>query len=120
MAEHNDLGHKGEHLARLYLEKKGYEILAENWMERKYELDLIAIDGNEIVFVEVKTRSTNFFENIEEVLPEKKQHHLIDGANCYLEKNEIDLESRFDFIAIELNSNKEVIKHYKSAFSPNF
>jgi putative endonuclease len=120
MAGHNDLGVKGEELARQFLGKLGYEIIALNWRERKFEIDLIAIENQEIVFVEVKTRSTDFFGSPEEAVTNKKQQHLINGADCYIQKNEIDLECRFDVVAIVLNENHEEIMHIKNAFSPNF
>jgi putative endonuclease len=120
MADHNILGEKGESLAKEYLEKLGYQIITSNWRERKFEIDLIAIDNNEIVFVEVKTRSTSFFGNPEEAVTDKKQNHLLNGADFYIQENEIDLECRFDIVAIVLNSNEQEIKHIKNAFQPNF
>ena len=120
MAEHNLLGDKGETIAREFLEKLGYQIIATNWRERKFEIDLIAIDNNEIVFVEVKTRSTNFFENPEEAVTYKKQKHLINGADFFIQENEIDLECRFDVIAIVLAKKSLDIKHFKNAFLPSF
>ena len=120
MADHNILGERGEQLAKEYLEKLGCRIIASNWRERKFEIDLIAIDDQEIVFVEVKTRSTSFFGNPEEAVTNKKQQHLINGADFYIQENEIDLECRFDVVAIVLNSNQQEIKHIKNAFQPQF
>ncbi len=120
MAEHNDLGQRGEVLAKEYLEQIGYQIITANWREQKFEIDLIAIDDQEIVFVEVKTRSTSFFGNPEEAVTLKKQEHLINGADFYIQENEIDLECRFDVVAIVLNSTQQEIKHIKTAFQPSF
>ncbi|MDB4533810.1 YraN family protein [Vicingaceae bacterium] len=120
MAEHNLLGEKGEELAREFLQNLGYKIIAMNWRERKFEIDLIATDKKEVVFVEVKTRSTDFFGNPEEAVTIKKQRHLIEGADFYIQENEIDLEARFDIVAVVLNSNQKEVKHIKSAFSPSF
>ena len=120
MADHNVLGERGEKLTKEYLEGLGYQIIASNWRERKFEIDLIAIDKQEIVFVEVKTRSTSFFGNPEEAVTNKKQQHLINGADFYIQENEIDLECRFDVIAIILNTNQQEITHIKNAFQPNF
>ena len=61
MAKHLELGKKGEILAKEYLEEKGYEILDENWITGKLEVDLVALIDNVIVFIEVKTRTGNFF-----------------------------------------------------------
>lgn len=118
MADHNILGKEGEDLAVQFLKELGYEIVEENWQYKKFEIDVIAKDGNEMVFVEVKTRSTSFFGEPEEAVTNQKQKHLIEGADFYLNENEIDLESRFDVISIVLNNNKPQIKHIKSAFYP--
>ena len=120
MAEHNQLGEKGEKLAEVYLKKLGYKIITTNWRERKFEIDIIAFDAEEIVFIEVKTRSTAFFGNPEEAVTLKKQQHLINGADFYIQQKEIDLECRFDVVAIVFNSNQEEIKHIKNAFQPQF
>lgn len=116
MAQHNRLGKNGEEKAVVFLKKLGYEILAINWQERKFEIDIIAKDKNEIVFVEVKTRATDYFGSPEEAVTQAKQNHLIEGANYYIEKNEIDLEARFDVIAIVLNKQTIKITHFKAAF----
>lgn len=116
MAQHTILGKKGEEKAVAFLQQLGYKIIATNWHERKFELDIIAKDNQEIVFVEVKTRTTNYFGNPEEAITPSKQNHLIEGANYYIEKYEIDLEARFDVVAIVLNKNKIAINHFKAAF----
>jgi putative endonuclease len=117
MAQHNDLGNIGEEKALTFLKEQGYQIVTANWQEHKFEIDIITIDNDEIVFVEVKTRATDFFGNPEEAVTLIKQQHLIEGANYYLEQNEIDLNARFDVIAIVMNENKTVINHIKDAFS---
>ncbi len=118
MAGHNLLGEKGEKMAVDFLVAHGYEIIITNWRENKFEVDIIAIDKEEIVFVEVKTRSTDVFGSPEESVTLKKQQHLINGADHYIQENEIDLECRFDVISIILNSNQEEVKHIKNAFYP--
>ncbi|MBW6483474.1 MAG: YraN family protein [Vicingaceae bacterium] len=116
MAEHNLLGKKGEEKAVEFLRKLGYEIVATNWLEQKFEIDIIAKDDQELVFVEVKTRATDFFGTPEEAVTPAKQNHLIEGADYYIQKHEIDLEARFDVIAIVLNKQNITINHFKSAF----
>jgi putative endonuclease len=118
LAKHNILGKKGEELATEFLLKLGYQIIATNWHERKFEMDIIAQDQNQLVFVEVKTRSTSYFGNPAEAVTPAKQKHLVDGANYYIEKHEIDLECRFDVIAIIKNNNEQKIEHFKDAFYP--
>jgi len=117
MAQHNQLGKKGEKLAVRHLKEKKFEILETNWQAHKFEIDIIAQDKNEIVFVEVKTRSTDFFGAPEESITLPKQKHLIEGANYYLEKNEIDLDARFDVVAIVMKSIPH-INHIQEAFCP--
>lgn len=117
MAQHNDLGKSGEEKALSFLKEQGYKIITTNWLEHKFEIDIIAIDNNEIVFVEVKTRATDFFGSPEDAVTIAKQQHLIEGANYYLEQNEIDLNARFDVIAIVMNINQTKINHIKDAFS---
>lgn len=116
MAQHNDLGNQGEEKALTFLVEQGYKIVVANWQEHKFEIDIIAIDNDEIVFVEVKTRATDYFGSPEEAVTIAKQQHLIEGANYYLEQNEIDLNARFDVVAIVMNENKSVINHIKDAF----
>lgn len=118
MAEHNILGKKGEKLAVEFLEKLGYKIIAINWHERKFEMDIIAQEKNQIVFVEVKTRNTDYFGSPVEAVTPAKQKHLIEGANFYIDKYEIDLECRFDVVAVILNANQEKTEHIKDAFYP--
>ncbi len=118
MAQHNQLGKRGEQEAVKYLLNKGYEIIATNWQEKKFEIDIILQDKNDLVFVEVKTRTSDFFGNPEEAVDLKKQKHLIEGADYYIQQNEIDLECRFDVISVILNDVTCEIHHIKDAFYP--
>ena len=68
--------------------------------------------------MEVKTRSSSAFGNPEEAVNLKKQQHLIDGADFYLNEKEIDLECRFDVISIIHNNKESKINHIKNAFYP--
>jgi len=116
MAEHNILGKRGEILALELLKDKGYKILETNWRHKKDELDIIALDENELVIVEVKTRSTDFFGEPEDAVNEAKMNRMINAAEEYIEQNEIELECRFDIVSIVLNKNKKTIRHIKNAF----
>ena len=118
MAQHNQLGEKGETLAVEMLRKKGYSILAENWRSRRNEIDVVAKIGETIVFAEVKTRSTNFFGDPSQAVSLAKQKRLIQAANDYLEHHEIDLEARFDVISIVSNTNSIKLEHLEDAFFP--
>ena len=67
---------------------------------------------------EVKTRKSNFFGEPEEFVTRQKQKHLIKAANAYIEKNNLDLEVRFDIISIILSGNEQKIFHIEDAFHP--
>ena len=114
MAKHNILGKQGEELAVQFLQNLNYQVVEINWREHKFEIDIIAKDKDELVFVEVKTRTTDFFGNPEEAVTLPKQKHLIEGADFYINQNEIDLECRFDVVAVVLNESKKEINHIKS------
>lgn len=118
MADHNQLGQQGENLAVALLQKNGYSILAENWRFGKNELDIVARIGDTMVFVEVKTRSTDTFGNPSKSVSKGKQKRTIEAANAYLEKFEIDLEARFDIISIVTFGSKTNIDHMEDAFFP--
>ena len=116
MATHNELGSEGELLAVNYLRDKNYTILATNWRWQKAEVDIIAQSNNTLVFVEVKTRSSDTFSKPEEAVNDKKQQLLIDAAEAYCEANEIELELRFDVIAIIHQGSKTIVKQIEGAF----
>ena len=66
MARHNEIGKAGEQIAKNYLTERGYRILEENWRYRRAEVDLIAMDKDTLVIVEVKTRNSTAFGEIED------------------------------------------------------
>ena len=119
MAEHNELGRFGEHLARDFLIAKDYQILEQNWVCGHKEIDLIAMDGKELVIVEVKTRRVTFLVEPEETVDKYKQRFLIWAANAYVERNNLDVDVRFDIVAIVVDKNNEHrIDHVENAFYP--
>ena len=114
-----DLGKKGEEIARDYLTKKGWPILARNWFYDHREIDIIARDGNEIVIVEVKTREDNYFEEPWEAVSTRKIRNLVDAANGWLIQEEVDLETRFDVISIIFSKDGSFeLTHFQNAFTP--
>lgn len=118
MAEHNKLGEKGEGLAVQLLRRKGYSILAENWRSGRNELDIVARIADSVVFVEVKTRSTNFFGDPSEAVSIAKQKRIIEAANDFLEQHGLELEARFDVISIVASSEGNELDHMEDAFYP--
>ena len=118
MAEHNDLGKKGEEIAAAYLEKKGYRILEKNWRQWRNEIDVVAMDGKCLVIIEVKTRQSNFFGEPEIAVTRDKQKSLIRAANDYIRYKNIDCEVRFDILSVIISKTAEKIHHIEDAFYP--
>lgn len=119
MAEHNELGRLGEQLARDFLIAKGYQILEQNWVCGHKEIDIIAMDGKELVIVEVKTRRVTFLVEPEETVDKYKQRFLIWATESYVERNNLDVDVRFDIVAIVIDKNNEHrIDHIENAFYP--
>lgn len=120
MENHIDLGNKGENLAKALLEKKNYKILATNWRSGRAEVDIIAKDGETLVFVEVKTRSNDTTQKPQEAIGRKKQKLMVKAATVYAEKINHDWEIRFDVIAIIHYKNPPTINHIVDAFYPDW
>ncbi|MGI2335275.1 MAG: YraN family protein [Dehalogenimonas sp.] len=104
-------GQNGEAIARKYLENNGYRILAANWRSKNAEIDLIAKKAKEIVFVEVRSKSTEDFGTPAESVTLHKQRKLINAAQCYIVENQIDAEWRIDFIGIQFIEETHRLEH---------
>jgi putative endonuclease len=119
MAQHLDLGRKGETLAKAHLENTGYEILDENWTHGKLEVDLIAYKDRVIIFTEVKTRTGNAFGEPEDFVDARKQKLLADAADEYIYLMDHQGEVRFDIISVLFDKKDNyVLKHIEDAFWP--
>ena len=116
MADHNDLGKLGEELAVEFLRKGGYEILETNWTFQKAEVDIIAQKENTLAIVEVKTRSSLEFGLPQDFVKPKKIQLLVKAVNEYVVSKNLDIEVRFDIIAIHKEGKSYVIEHLKDAF----
>ncbi|WP_300433924.1 YraN family protein [Christiangramia sp.] len=116
MAEHNQLGRKGEELAVEYLRLKEYEILQLNYRYQKAEVDILAKRGNLLIAAEVKTRSTPEFGNPQDFVKPKQIKQLVKAVNHFVEDEELDVEVRFDIIAIIKNKAGTKIEHIQDAF----
>lgn len=116
MADHNDLGKKGEAAAINYLKEQGYIIVETNWVFQKAEIDIIARQGNTLAIVEVKTRSTLNFGNPQDFVDPKKIKLLVKAVNAYVNQEHLDIEIRFDIIAIHKEGELFNIEHLKNAF----
>jgi len=116
MGVHNEFGKEGEELATAYLVKKGYLIICRNYRYLKAEIDIIALKGNTIAIIEVKSRSSAYFENIAETVSKKKIGLLVSAADYYINTNKFDREVRFDIITILKENDKFLIEHFEDAF----
>lgn len=113
------LGSQGEAVAREQLERQGFSIIAQNWHAGRYgELDLIALHGAELVFVEVKTRRGTDFGQPEEAVTKLKQAKLKAAAQAFLMTHpQLPQAYRIDVVAVVLAPSGEVndFKHYIGA-----
>jgi putative endonuclease len=116
MAEHNELGKLGEELAVEFLQKEGYEILETNWVFQKAEVDIIAKKENILAIVEVKTRSSLDFGLPQDFVKPKKIQLLVKAVNEYVVTNDLDIEVRFDIIAVHKEGKTFAIEHLIDAF----
>jgi putative endonuclease len=115
------LGSQGEGQAARYLEKLGFRILARRVANRFGELDLVTLDGETIVFVEVRTRRSLAAGHPGESITEEKQAKLTRAALAFLKQNRLlEQRARFDVVAITWPDGGDTpqIEHYKNAFEP--
>jgi putative endonuclease len=115
------LGDRGEDAAARFLKRAGYHILARGLDSPLGELDIVAVDGRTVVFVEVKTRRSDDAGRPEEAVDQFKEQRMTQAALAYLKANRLlDYASRFDVIAITWpdDATRPVIEHFKNAFAP--
>ena len=116
---HKLLGDRGERAAVRFLKKKGMKIVARQYRNQFGEIDIIGLDGNQIVFVEVKTRQSSNTGQPFEAVDERKQRKLTRLALVWLKKHKrMDQSARFDVISIvwPQESREPTIEHYINAF----
>ena len=117
MSKHSETGARGERLAEEFLVINGYHILHRNWRMARKEIDLIALDQDEVVFVEVKTRSGLNFGSPEEAVSPKKQKNIREAAELFSLQFPEHEKFRFDVISILLQANEVAeLKHLTDAF----
>jgi len=118
MATHNDLGKKGEQAAVEYLLQQGYVILERNWRFQKAEIDIIAQKGDICTAVEVKSRTSLEFGLPQEFVTPKKQKLSLMAFDAYIIQQNINVQARFDIIAIYFEGELAHIEHIEEAFYP--
>lgn len=115
MTYQKQLGAKGEQIASDFLESKGYRIIDQNFSSRFGELDLVALDGEDLVFVEVKTRTNLAFGFPESSITPAKVEKIQNTGLIWLQDHpETTGDWRIDIIAILLNTHQEIedIQHF--------
>ena len=116
MAEKNETGKQGESVARQYLEGKGYKVLETNWRFHRFEIDIIATNDKELVFIEVKTRSDNYLMAPEVAVDKKKIRRIVTASDAYIRKHGIDQPVRFDVLCLIKKRQTFEIEHIEDAF----
>ena len=121
MASHNDLGKWGEEMAAQHLREQGYTILDRDWRLGHRDLDIVARtpDGTTVVFVEVKTRTSDVVSRPQDAVDARKIRSLGAAANAYVKEFQLWDELRFDLISIIGDrSETALLEHVEDAFNP--
>lgn len=118
MYEKHITGKEGENIASEFLDKNGYEIIDRNFHTKQGEIDIIAKDKEEYVFIEVKTRKNNQYGEPIDAIDKNKIKHLKKAISYYLYVNKLENEFiRIDVIEIKYIKNKIYINHIKQAIN---
>lgn len=118
MALHNELGKWGEQVAREYLITHGYTIIEQDTRKGHFEVDIIAVKDNRIIFTEVKTRSAPGFDPLDAITPQKIRA-ICRAANAFVRRYEFPHEVEFDVIAVTGSPETGAeIEHIPDAFFP--
>lgn len=112
-----EFGQTGEQMAARFLTDLGYIILEHNYRRGHLEIDLIALDGDDLVIVEVKSRAYDNILQPEEAVDHKKRQALIRLANEYVKSYNRKENVRFDIVSIVSNANGNEIRHLKNAYN---
>ena len=113
-----NLGNFGETKATKYLKQLGYKTLLKNFVSRQGEIDIIAKDKEEYVFIEVKSRSSGTYGKPVDAVNAEKIKHILDVSRYFIYKNKIDNKLiRFDIIEVYINKKNYFINHIKNIFS---
>ncbi len=112
-----EFGKIGEQMTARYLTDKGYIILEHNYRRGHLEIDLIALDGDELVIVEVKSRAYDNILQPEAAVDHKKRQALIRLANEYVKSHNRKENVRFDIITVVSKEGGAEIKHLKNAYN---
>ena len=111
------LGRHGEEMAARHLAAKGYQVIARNWRCEVGEIDLVARDGEDLAFVEVRTRRGRALGSPEESITAAKQARLVDLAEAYVQAEAWPGGWRIDVVAVEMDRRGRLLRvdHYENA-----
>jgi putative endonuclease len=112
----NSLGKEGEELALRFFQKRGYRIIRRNYRTPFGEIDLIAKDGDVVVFIEVKTRTDKTFGRPFEAVDRRKREKMRKVSLCFLKKLRKEVPARFDVLSIDREDGRQRIEHIRDAF----
>lgn len=115
MKNKKDIGNLGENIAKKYLENMEYRIITTNFRCKQGEIDIIAVDGEEVVFVEVKTRKNMNYGYAIDSIDYKKKSHIYKASKYFVYKYKLEKFCiRFDIVEIYLKENKYILNHLKN------
>ena len=113
----SQVGKWGEEVAAKYLASQGYAIMETNWRMGHYEVDIIAMHDRYIVFVEVKTRTSEEYDPVEAV-DSRKRRRIAASADIYLRYNNLPHEFRFDIVSVSGTPEQYTLEHIPDAYFP--
>ena len=120
MSAHNELGRAAEQAARQHLERNGLRLIEQNWSCRRGELDLVMLDGDTVVFVEVRARRHTAWGGAAESIDARKRQRLVNSAALFLQSEArwAKRPCRFDVIAIGpgADASPQALEWIKQAF----
>ena len=120
MDDRAQLGRRGEQLAAIFLKKQRHRVVARNYTCSVGEIDLITLDGDTVVFVEVKTRTSRELAAPQDAVNRRKQRKIIRVAQFFIQQTgSQERACRFDIIAVTINDDGQPeIEHFANAFVP--
>ena len=119
MAQHNEFGQISEDRAAAYLMARGYTIRDRNWRFGHKELDIVAQKNDTLAIIEVKARRSDRYGDAIDAVTDDKMRKIVQAADVYVRYHRINLNVRFDIIAITGEPGQQTIEHIEGAFSPS-
>ena len=113
---HYERGMEGEEQAVTYLRRQGYEIVGRNYRYQRAEIDILAMRGEFLVVVEVKTRTDHFYEALSDTVSRTKIGRLVRAADFFVRERGLEVEVRFDIIQLTGTPGRYTLTHWEDAF----